>query len=146
MDMGGLGLCLCCKKDRLLTEHHYKELREQIMICSHCHAVIEAYQKLTEKYSRLIQKDRRPSVDEDSSLVLKNDDITSPPPEKELLTVAVAENGASDAAQITQPSGTVPPEELQALKELLDESKKKGTSDVDLDKEIEQQRRRHKYW
>ena len=116
------------------------------MICSHCHAVIEAYQKLTEKYSKLIQKDRRPSVDEDSSLVLKNDDITSPPSEKELLTVAVAENGASDAAQITQPSGTVPPEQLQALKELLDESKKKGTSDVDLDKEIEQQRRRHKYW
>jgi len=146
MDMGGLGLCLCCKKDRLLTEHHYKELREQIMICSHCHAVIEAYQKLTEKYSRLIQKDRRPSVDEDTSLVLKNDDITSPPSEKELLTVAVAENGVSDAAQITQPTGTVPPEQLQALKELLDESKKKSTNNVDLDKEIEQQRRRHKYW
>jgi len=146
MDMGGLGLCLCCKKDRLLTEHHYKELREQIMICSHCHAVIEAYQKLTEKYSRLIQKDRRPSVDEDTSLVLKNDDITSPPSEKELLTVAVAENGVSDAAQITQPTGTVPPEQPQALKELLDESKKKSTNNVDLDKEIEQQRRRHKYW
>ena len=146
MDMGGLGLCLCCKKDRLLTEHHYKELREQIMICSHCHAVIEAYQKLTEKYSRLIQKDRRPSVDEDTSLVLKNDDIMSPPSEKELLTVAVAENGVSDAAQITQPTGTVPPEQLQALKELLDESKKKSTNNVDLDKEIEQQRRRHKYW
>lgn len=146
MDMGGLGLCLCCKKDRLLTEHHYKELREQIMICSHCHAVIEAYQKLTEKYSRLIQKDRRPSVDEDTSLVLKNDEITSPPSEKELLTVAVAENGVSDAAQITQPTGTVPPEQLQALKELLDESKKKSTNNVDLDKEIEQQRRRHKYW
>jgi hypothetical protein len=144
--MGGLGLCLCCKKDRLLTEHHYKELREQIMICSHCHAVIEAYQKLTEKYSKLIQKDRRPSVDDDSSLVLKNDDIASPQQEKELLTVAVAENGASDAAQIRQPSGTVPPEQLQALKELLDESKKKGTSNVDLDKEIEQQRKRHKYW
>lgn len=144
--MGGLGLCLCCKKDRLLTEHHYKELREQIMICSHCHAVIEAYQKLTEKYSRLIQKDRRPSVDEDTSLVLKNDDIMSPPSEKELLTVAVAENGVSDAAQITQPTGTVPPEQLQALKELLDESKKKSTNNVDLDKEIEQQRRRHKYW
>jgi hypothetical protein len=78
--------------------------------------------------------------------VPKNYDITLPPPEKELLTVRVAENGASDAAQITQSSGTVPPEQLQALKELLDESKKKGTSDVDLDKEIEQQRRRHKYW
>lgn len=144
--MGGLGLCLSCKKDRLLTEHHYKELREQIMICSHCHAVIEAYQKLAEKYSRLIQKERRPAVDEDPSLVLKNDDITSPPPEKELLAVTVGENGASDAAQIPQPSGIVPPEQLRALKEVLDESKKKSTSDVDLDKEIDQQRRRHKYW
>jgi hypothetical protein len=51
--------------------------------------------------------------------------------QKKNSTITVGENGA-DAAQIPQPSGIVPPEQLRALKEVLDESKKKSTSDVDL--------------
>jgi len=56
--MGGLGLCLCCKEDKLLTEHHNKEIKEKIMICTKCDDVIEQYQKLIEKYSRLLSSNK----------------------------------------------------------------------------------------
>jgi hypothetical protein len=48
--MGGLGYCQCCKADKLLTEHHAKELNKKIMICRDCHNVVEAYLKLLAKY------------------------------------------------------------------------------------------------
>jgi hypothetical protein len=51
--MGGLGKCPCCKKDKLLTVHHDKEIQKKVMICRDCHSVIEEYVKLQKKYSKL---------------------------------------------------------------------------------------------
>ena len=46
MCMGGLGLCLCCKEDKLLTEHLVKEIMDPIMICGICLIVMEVFLKL----------------------------------------------------------------------------------------------------
>ena len=57
MRMGGLGLCLCCKEDKLLTEHQDKEIKNPVLLCRDCHSVIEEYVKLIKKYSHLVLKD-----------------------------------------------------------------------------------------
>jgi hypothetical protein len=121
--MGGLGLCLCCKQDKLLTEHHDKEIKEKIMICRSCHDVIEDYLKLVEKYSQLVLKDHQSFVDKDSSSALKNDDNTLTSSEKQLPALERTDNNiAYDAAQ---PTITLPNEQVQSLRDLLGEYKKK---------------------
>ena len=51
--MGGWGKCPCCKEDKLLTEHHDKEIQKKVMICRDCHDVIEEYLKLQIKYNEI---------------------------------------------------------------------------------------------
>jgi len=51
--MGGLGKCPCCKKDKQLTEHHDKEIREKVMICRTCHDILEEYIKIQAEYRDL---------------------------------------------------------------------------------------------
>jgi hypothetical protein len=150
--MGGLGLCLCCKKDKLLTEHHYKEIREKIMICSHCHTVIESYSKLIEKYSNLVPKEHRPSTEKDS-FAIEDDEDRSPSIESQPPRIEVIENKTTNAAAtITEPPAVVSPEQVQALKELIDQVKKNDktsvseSSDEVINQEIEQRPKKHKYW
>lgn len=123
MYMGGLGLCLCCKQDKLLTEHNDKEIKEKIMICKNCHDVIGEYLKLIEKYSQLVLKDYQSLADKDSSSGLKNDDNNLPSAEKQLPTLERTDNNT--AYEPTQPSITLPNEQVQSLRDLLGEYKKK---------------------
>jgi len=153
--MGGLGLCLCCKKDKLLTEHHDKEIKEKVMICRDCHNLIEEYLKLVEKYSNFIPKDRQALVDKGSSMV-KKDDNTSSSSEKELSTVEPIVNNnlhsTSDAADIADAAANLPDEQVQALKEIISEYKKSDktstseSNQVLENEELEQPRKRQKGW
>jgi hypothetical protein len=123
MCMGGLGLCLCCKQDKLLTEHHDKEIKEKIMICRDCHDVIEDYLKLIEKYSQLVLKDNQSSIDKESAPGFKNED-SALSSEKQLAPLERTDNNSSyDTA--AQPSITLPNEQVQSLRDLLGEYKKK---------------------
>ena len=149
--MGGLGYCLCCKEDKLLTEHHDKEIKEKIMICKDCHEMIEDYQKLVEKYSNLITKDRQPPVSKTSSKVDTNDIASTQSESKQPVEMEVNnQDGALVADHPAVASKNVPTEQVEALKELIGEYKKNKAPSADddvLDKEIEQQRpRKHKYF
>jgi len=52
--MGGLGVCNCCKEEELLTEHHDKQINQNLMVCRDCNSFLEHYQKLIEKYKDLL--------------------------------------------------------------------------------------------
>jgi hypothetical protein len=147
--MGGLGYCLCCKQDKLLTEHHDSEIKEKIMICKDCHEMIEDYQKLVEKYSNLISRDRQPTVSKISKV--DTNDIASTQSEgKHPVEMEVNNQDSSPAGHTAVASRIVSTEQVEALKELIGEYKKNKAPSVDddvLDKEIEQQRpRKHKYF
>jgi len=114
--MVGLGLCLCCKKDKLLTEHHVKKIKENIMICSDCLDVMEGYHKVVEKYSQLVQKDRQPQADKDPSSAQDNEDNDD---HDNIL------EDASNEANITQPSTGLPGDTAEALTNLIGQYKKK---------------------
>jgi len=114
--MVGLGLCLCCKKDKLLTEHHVKKIKENIMICSDCLDVMEGYHKVVEKYSQLIQKDRQPQADKDPSSAQDNEDNDD---HDNIL------EDASNEANIAQPSTGLPGDTAEALTNLIGQYKKK---------------------
>lgn len=43
--MGGLAKCQCCKKNKIMTEHYVKSIKEKISICQECHNVITEYDK-----------------------------------------------------------------------------------------------------
>jgi len=152
IDMGGLGYCLCCKQDKLLTEHHDKEIKEKIMICKDCHDMIEDYQKLIEKYSNLIAKQRQPTVSKTSSKVDTNEIASTQSESKQPVEMeANNQDGALVSDHPAVASKNVPTEQVEALKELIGEYKKNNkapSADDDvLDKEIEQQRpRKHKYF
>lgn len=147
--MGGLGYCLCCKQDKLLTEHHDREIKEKIMICKDCHEMIEDYQKLVEKYSNLITKDRQPTVSK-TSKVDTNDIASTQSEGKHPVEIEVNNQDSSPADHAAVAPKIVPTEQVEALKELIGEYKRNKAPSADedvLDKEIEQQRpRKHKYF
>lgn len=87
------------------------------MICRSCHDVIEDYLKLIEKYSQLILADK------DSSSLPKNDDNALSSLEKQVPALERTDNNSGyDAAQ---PTITLPNEQVQSLRDLLGEYKKK---------------------
>ena len=71
--MVGLGLCLCCRTDQLLTEHYAKEIKEKIMICQDCHSVMDAYVKVVERYGQMIAKERQSQAEKGSQSQKKDD-------------------------------------------------------------------------
>ena len=57
--MSGFGDCRCCKKYKILTTHHDKQLHEKVMICRNCHDIIEEYIKIQDKICQLTKKEKK---------------------------------------------------------------------------------------
>lgn len=111
--------------------------------------MIEDYQKLVEKYSNLITKDRQPTVSK-TSKVDTNDIASTQSEGKHPVEIEVNNQDSSPSDHAAVAPKIVPTEQVEALKELIGEYKRNKAPSADedvLDNEIEQQRpRKHKYF
>ena len=119
MHMAGLGLCLCCKKDRLLIEHPVKKINENILLCNECISVMEEYHRLVDRYSQLVQqKDRQPSSEKNAP-VARNVEAASTDGTTTLEVISDNSGGTA------RPATGLPDDTAEALTSLIGQYKRK---------------------